>query len=73
VVLRIYYRKYTFAIELIESIVRNEEIDCDFERLDGYLFLSATDKRDSLNEELKATHMAGITSTEIIEKSTGDI
>lgn len=27
------------AIDYIEKIILNEEIDCDFERLDGYLFV----------------------------------
>src|SRR5438067_2005574 len=30
---------HTAAIARIEAIVRAEQIDCDFERLDGYLFL----------------------------------
>src|SRR5919204_4866064 len=30
---------HTAAIDMIESIVTSESIDCDFERLDGYLFL----------------------------------
>jgi len=60
---------HTAAMKLIESIVKSEEIDCEFERLDGYLFLHPTDKKDSLDKELKATHAAGITATEIIKES----
>src|SRR6185295_12622028 len=30
---------HTAAIDQIEAIVRGEQIDCEFERVDGYLFL----------------------------------
>jgi glycine/D-amino acid oxidase-like deaminating enzyme/nitrite reductase/ring-hydroxylating ferredoxin subunit len=60
---------HTAAMELIESIIKREEIDCEFERLDGYLFLHPTDKKDSLDKELKATYAVGITGTEIIKES----
>ena len=35
---RIAYESHSAAIDRIESIAREEGIDCDFERLDGYLF-----------------------------------
>src|SRR5918994_3214332 len=60
---------HTAAIDLIESIIREEKISCDFERLDGFLFLDPTDRIESLNKELKATHKAGIATTEILEKA----
>ena len=59
---------HTAAIEMIESIVKEEKIDCDFEKLDGFLFLDSTDTKESLDKELEATHRAGIKSTEIISK-----
>src|SRR6476659_4410724 len=40
------------AIHRIESIVSMEDIDCDFERLDGYLFLGGDSKRKELEDEL---------------------
>jgi glycine/D-amino acid oxidase-like deaminating enzyme/nitrite reductase/ring-hydroxylating ferredoxin subunit len=55
---------HTAAIDMIESIVTSESIDCDFERLDGYLFLDPTDNEKSLQNELEATHRAGILGTE---------
>src|SRR5918993_527757 len=60
---------HTAAINRIESIVREENIDCDFERLDGFLFLDPSDKKESLDKELEATHKAGINTTEILEKA----
>src|SRR5918999_3767365 len=40
------------AIDTIESIVRQERISCDFERLDGYLFVPPGDSPDILDAEL---------------------
>jgi glycine/D-amino acid oxidase-like deaminating enzyme/nitrite reductase/ring-hydroxylating ferredoxin subunit len=60
---------HTAAIDLIESIIEEEKISCDFERLDGFLFLDPTDRKESLNKELEATHRAGIVTTEIVEKA----
>jgi glycine/D-amino acid oxidase-like deaminating enzyme/nitrite reductase/ring-hydroxylating ferredoxin subunit len=60
---------HTAAINRIESIINEESIDCDFERLDGFLFLDPSDKKESLDKELEATHRAGINATEIIDKA----
>lgn len=51
---------HTAAINSIEAIVRDEQIDCDFERLDGYLFLSPGDREEMLDRELAAAHRAGL-------------
>ncbi|UYZ58968.1 FAD-dependent oxidoreductase [Hymenobacter latericus] len=48
------------AIDRIESIVREEKIDCDFARLDGYLFLPANGTVKELDDELEAAHRAGL-------------
>jgi glycine/D-amino acid oxidase-like deaminating enzyme len=66
---RIAADSHTAAINLIESIVNEERIDCDFERLDGFLFLDPSDKKESLDKELQATHQAGIIETEIVERA----
>jgi glycine/D-amino acid oxidase-like deaminating enzyme/nitrite reductase/ring-hydroxylating ferredoxin subunit len=60
---------HTAAINRIESIVKEENIDCDFERLDGFLLLDPSDKKESLGKELDAMHRAGINATEIVEKA----
>ncbi len=52
------------AIDTIESIVREERINCDFERLDGYLFAPPGDSSDILDAELEAAHRAGLTGVE---------
>lgn len=52
------------AIDTIESIVTREGIDCDFERVDGYLFLAQGHDEDLLRRELEAAHRAGLTGVE---------
>ena len=46
------------AIDEIERIASAENIDCDFSRLDGYLF-EAPDGEDDLDEELAAARRLG--------------
>src|SRR5688572_10557520 len=45
---------HSAAIDRIESIVRKEGINCDFERLDGYLFVPPGESPDILDAELEA-------------------
>src|SRR5688500_1025987 len=47
------------AIERIEANVRSEKIDCDFQRLDGYLFSPKDDTSDLIDRELEAARKAG--------------
>lgn len=53
------------AIDFIERTVDNENIKCDFERVNGYLFLHPTDKQDALEKEIKACLRAGIEAVEM--------
>lgn len=53
------------AIDLIEKIITQESIDCNFKRVDGYLFLDPSDTMESLEKELKATQAAGIETTRV--------
>jgi glycine/D-amino acid oxidase-like deaminating enzyme/nitrite reductase/ring-hydroxylating ferredoxin subunit len=52
------------AIDRIEQICREEKIDCDFERVDGFLFLGKGHTEDLLQEEMEAAHRAGLDSVE---------
>jgi len=60
---------HTAAIDRIETIVRQESIDCDFARVDGYLFLAEGDRRDTLEHELEAAHRAGLRAVELLERA----
>jgi len=57
---RIAAESHTKALDFIESVVIEEKINCNFERVDGYLFLDPSDNMDSLKNELEATHRAGL-------------
>lgn len=48
------------AIDRIESIAKELKIDCDFKRLNGYLFLAPGDQQEILDEELAAARRAGL-------------
>lgn len=60
---------HTMAIDGIETIVREEGIECEFERLDGYLFVPEGESDDMLGRELKAAHRAGLTDLEIVDRT----
>jgi glycine/D-amino acid oxidase-like deaminating enzyme/nitrite reductase/ring-hydroxylating ferredoxin subunit len=51
---------HTAAIDRIEQIIGEEQIACDFARLDGYLFLPPGEPAELLDRELEAAHRAGI-------------
>lgn len=55
------------AIDTIEQIVATEQIDCDFMRVDGYLFAPPGDDGTDLREELEALRRAGITDASYID------
>jgi glycine/D-amino acid oxidase-like deaminating enzyme len=57
---RIAADSHTSAIDFIDRTVKDEEIDCAFNRLNGYLFLDSTDEKSSLDKELVALKQAGI-------------
>jgi glycine/D-amino acid oxidase-like deaminating enzyme/nitrite reductase/ring-hydroxylating ferredoxin subunit len=61
---------HTAAIDAVEKIVAHEKIDCDFERLDGYLFPNADDSVATLKKELKAAQRAGLDDVELLERSS---
>ncbi|MBT1702555.1 FAD-dependent oxidoreductase [Chryseosolibacter indicus] len=63
---------HTAAINFIERVVKEENIDCDFKRIDGYLFLHPSDEIKTLEEELDATRRAGI-PTELLPNVPGGI
>src|SRR5690348_12112700 len=67
--IRVAADSHTAAIERIDEIVRKESIDCDFSRLDGYLFLAEGDKRETLEKELLAAHRAGLKDVELLPRA----
>ncbi|MFN2644086.1 MAG: FAD-dependent oxidoreductase [Burkholderiales bacterium] len=67
--MRVAADSHSAAIERIDEIVRKEAIDCDFVRLDGYLYLAEGDKRSTLERELDAAHRAGLKDVELLARA----
>lgn len=63
---------HTAAINRVESFVALEDIDCDFQRLDGYLFLGGDTRKAELERELEAAHRAGLADVELLERAPLD-
>ena len=57
---RLAAESHSAAIDLIESITTTEKIDCDFERLDGYLFVPPGESTEILDRELASANRAGL-------------
>jgi glycine/D-amino acid oxidase-like deaminating enzyme/nitrite reductase/ring-hydroxylating ferredoxin subunit len=57
------------AIDAIERIVRREAIDCDFARLDGYLFPQPGESSEEIEKEHKTAQRSGLTDAEIVDRA----
>lgn len=55
------------AIDFVENTIKKENIDCEFERVNGYLISRPSDKKESLQRELKAALKAGVEIKEVDE------
>ena len=63
---------HTAAIDKVEEICRSEQIDCEFERVDGYLFALPPDTEKLLDDELAAAHRAGLVDVEKVARAPID-
>lgn len=57
---RLAAQSHAAAIDAVEAIVDHEAIDCDFTRLDGYLFLPPDGEPEELKREFEAATRAGV-------------
>jgi glycine/D-amino acid oxidase-like deaminating enzyme/nitrite reductase/ring-hydroxylating ferredoxin subunit len=69
---RLAAESHAAAINAVEAIVEQEAIDCEFERLDGYLFVPPRESQQVLDAELAAVHRAGLTDIEKVERVPWD-
>ena len=60
---------HTAAIDCIERIVRNERIECEFERIDGYLLPGDEGADKLLVRELEAARRAGIRGVARVDRA----
>ncbi len=65
---RLAAESHSAAIDRIETIVKRENIDCDFELLDGYLFAPPGESPKLLEQELHAVQRAGLSSVEFVSR-----
>src|SRR5882757_7056545 len=56
---RAFYESQASAVDRIEEIQKREKIDCDFRRLDGYLFQALNTDSRMIDEELDAVRKVG--------------
>ena len=69
---RLAAESHTAAIDKVEAIVGDEAIKCEFERLDGYLFVPPRESQKVLDDELEATHRVGLVDIEKVERVPWD-
>ncbi|MDG0816954.1 FAD-dependent oxidoreductase [Bdellovibrio svalbardensis] len=63
---RLAYQSHMEAIDTIERIIHDEKIDCDFRRLEGYLFLAPEHDRVYLQDEMKAAQDCGVVDVQLL-------
>ena len=56
---RLFYESQAAAVDRIEQIQARESIDCDFRRLDGYLFQALNTDSKIIDDELEAVRKVG--------------
>lgn len=67
---RLIAESFAAATNLVENIIEREGIDCEFERLDGYLFALPGNGFQDLDKELAAARRAGV-DTERLDRVPG--
>ena len=60
---------HSAAVDMIEKIVVDEGIECEFERVDGYLFVPPGESTDVLEQERQAAQRAGLTQVRIVDSA----
>jgi glycine/D-amino acid oxidase-like deaminating enzyme/nitrite reductase/ring-hydroxylating ferredoxin subunit len=66
---RLCYESQVAAIDRIEDIQSSEQIECDFRRLNGYLFCPAGTDRLVLEKEIEACHRLGFDGVSWAERA----
>jgi glycine/D-amino acid oxidase-like deaminating enzyme len=56
---RAFYQSQAAAVDRIEAVQKRENIDCDFRRLDGYLFQALNTDSKIIEDELDAVRKVG--------------
>ncbi|MEJ8755498.1 FAD-dependent oxidoreductase [Pontibacter sp. H259] len=56
---RLAVQSHMAAVDKIEEIIKDEKINCDFKRVDGYMFADTREEEEQLTKELEAVHQIG--------------
>ena len=68
--LKLTTQSHSAAVDRIESIAREEKIDCDFSRTSGYLFISpGGEGMHFLEKELDAAHRIGLKEAHFVDRA----
>jgi glycine/D-amino acid oxidase-like deaminating enzyme/nitrite reductase/ring-hydroxylating ferredoxin subunit len=62
---RLAAESHAAAVDIVEAVIGREGIDCDFQRVPGYLFLHENDRDTDLHEEFEAGQRAGMAVSEV--------
>lgn len=62
---KLFWQSQAAAIDRIEEMVGQDRIECNFHRLDGYLFPDAKTKQSDLDDELKAVKKTGLAAEKV--------
>lgn len=65
---RLAAQSHTAAIDAIEANIRREHIQCNFDRVDGFLFLHPEQNASVLEKEFEAARRTGIVEVEWAER-----
>ena len=57
------------AIKNIENIINEEKIDCDFERVDNYIFTQDQDYVERIKDEVEAVNSLGLNAIKLRSKT----
>ena len=66
---RLAVQAHQAAIDEIERIASAENIDCDFSRLDGFLYVYPGGEQKELDDEIESCHKLGFTEVEFVERA----
>jgi glycine/D-amino acid oxidase-like deaminating enzyme/nitrite reductase/ring-hydroxylating ferredoxin subunit len=65
---RIVHQSVGAAIDRVDAIQSENGIDCDFQRVDGYLFLAPDTPASDLDRELEACRQVGVPVSDVRER-----
>ncbi|MBA2484554.1 MAG: FAD-dependent oxidoreductase [Nitrospira sp.] len=70
---RLAAQSHTSAIDWIEATAARHSIECDFARVDGYLFSPPDEPDDVIGKEWQAARRAGLTGVERLDRLPGNM